>query len=291
MRSQKNQDLRGHGARVLGKFADEAKFFKAWVEKPGLTGAVSPSGRFLARMMARYVDPAARGPVVELGPGTGPVTQALIQRGVAPERLVLVEYDPDFCKLLARRFPRALVIEGDAYDLPGTLAGMLSEPAAAIVSSLPLLNKPEDERVRLLRDAFGMMQPGGRFVQFTYGMISPIPRKHKGETLHFIADGSPAVWLNLPPARVFSYQAATEADVKKLKPADVFIGKLRESAGRVKEEFRERTDRMQSEIRLATAKAKQDLRARRRKAHNDNKSIPPLELLRKIGEARRNPKR
>ena len=65
-----------------------------------VTGAVTPSGRMLARTMAAYADPNVSGSVIELGPGTGPVTQALIQRGVAPERLVLVEYDPEFCKLL-----------------------------------------------------------------------------------------------------------------------------------------------------------------------------------------------
>ncbi|NDA46857.1 MAG: hypothetical protein EBY21_06185, partial [Alphaproteobacteria bacterium] len=95
--------------RPFNRFADEARFLKAWIEKPLLTGAVSPSGRSLAKMMARYVDPALPGLVIELGPGTGPVTQALLQRGIAPERLILIEYDPDFCKLLARRFPRVRV--------------------------------------------------------------------------------------------------------------------------------------------------------------------------------------
>ena len=257
-----------------------------------LTGAVSPSGRFLARMMARYVDPSGRGPVIELGPGTGPVTLALIQRGVAPERLILVEYDAEFCKLLKRRFPRATVVQGDAYDLPGTLAGMLTEPAAAVVSSLPLLTKPDPDRLRLLGDAFQIMAPGGRFVQFTYGMISPIPRKARGvEPVEYVAEASPAVWLNLPPARVFAYQAAPEGAVRKLRPAEALIGKIRKGTGRMKEEFKERTDRMQSEIRLATAKAKQDFGGRRNKNHNDNKPPPALALLRKIGEARRSPKR
>ena len=257
-----------------------------------LTGAVSPSGRFLARMMARYVDPAGRGPVIELGPGTGPVTLALIQRGIAPERLILVEYDAEFCKLLARRFPRCKVVQGDAYDLPKTLAGILTEPAAAVVSSLPLLTKPDPQRLALLCDAFRLMAPGGRFVQFTYGMISPIPRKARGvEPISFVSEASPAVWLNLPPARVFAYQAAAEGQVRKLHPAEVLIKKIRKGTGRVKEEFKERTDRMQSEIRLATAKAKQDFEVRRGRAHNDNKAAPALALLRKIGEAKRTPKR
>src|SRR5436853_7296737 len=79
---------------------DEVRFIRSWLEKPLATGAVTPSGRVLARTMARYVNPTTAGPVVELGPGTGPVTEALIAEGIAPERLVLVEFNPTFCQLL-----------------------------------------------------------------------------------------------------------------------------------------------------------------------------------------------
>jgi phosphatidylethanolamine/phosphatidyl-N-methylethanolamine N-methyltransferase len=294
LRLQSNQgerQERSRRQRPLSRFADEARFFKAWVEKPLQTGAVSPSGRFLARMMARYADPAARGPVVELGPGTGPVTQALIKRGIAAERLILVEYDPEFCRLLARRFPRARIVQGDAYDLPRTLAGVLTEPAACIVSSLPLLMKPDPQRLALLRDAFAMMAPGGRFVQFTYGMLSPIPRRGKdGLDVPFIAEASPAVWLNLPPARVFAYQAASEASVRKLRPGQALIGKVKEGADRMRDELRERTDRVQSEIRLVTARAREDFVIRHR-VGKDGKIRPAFGLLAKIGDGKRAPKR
>ena len=133
------------------RIADEARFIRAWFDNPMKTGAVSPSGRFLARMMARYVDPERPGPIIELGPGTGPVTEALIARGIAPERLVLVEYDAAFCRLLARRYPAATIVKGDAYRLKETLAGILGAPAAAVVSGLPLLTKPERQRLDLLR--------------------------------------------------------------------------------------------------------------------------------------------
>jgi len=113
-----------------------------------------PFGRFLARMMARYVDPQKAGPIVELGPGTGAITEALLERGIAPGRLFLVEFDPGFCKLLKRRFPGIHVIKGDAYNLTETLGNRLRRPPAAIVSSLPLLLKPEIQRLALLADAF-----------------------------------------------------------------------------------------------------------------------------------------
>ena len=91
---------------------DEMQFIRSWIEKPLSTGAVMPSSKALARTMARYVDPKASGPVIELGPGTGPVTEALVQRGVDPARLILVEFNPDFCRLLRKRYPAATVVQG-----------------------------------------------------------------------------------------------------------------------------------------------------------------------------------
>jgi phosphatidylethanolamine/phosphatidyl-N-methylethanolamine N-methyltransferase len=277
-----------HKTPIEERFADEARFFRAWVENPVLTGAVSPSGRYLARMMARYVDPASDGPIVELGPGTGPVTQALIARGVAPERLVLVEYDAAFCRLLRRRFPRCRIVRGDAYDLTRTLAGVLEAPATAVVSSLPLLNKPDAARLDLLQQAFGLMRPGGCFVQFTYGMVSPMPRRPKTcEVLAFDAEPSPPVWLNLPPARVWIYRAAADTQPQRKGGAEAFIIKLRARTEKVRGEFKVRADRMESEIRLHTARARREFERTTQRVRHDKALKPALELLRKIGEPRR----
>lgn len=185
---------------------DEARFLKSWFDRPLITGAVSPSGKQLARMMARYVDVTVPGPVIELGPGTGPVTEALIRHGVAEERLVLVEFNPDFCRLLHKRFPKATIIEGDAYRLQATL-GPLMERAAAVVSSLPLFTRPEIQRMNLLQTSFKLMQPGSPFIQFTYATVSPIPLRNRD----FDVEVSPRVWLNLPPARVWVYRKGEDA--------------------------------------------------------------------------------
>jgi phosphatidylethanolamine/phosphatidyl-N-methylethanolamine N-methyltransferase len=181
---------------------DEVRFIRSWLEKPLSTGAVTPSGRVLARTMARYVDPATVGPIVELGPGTGPVTEALIAEGVAPERLVLVEFNPTFCQLLRSRFPAATVIQGDAYGIRRALAGLLQQPAAAIVSGLPLVTKPIRMRLRLLRDALELLRPGAPFVQFTYAVVPPIPNRLAG--VH--TEASERIWKNMPPARVWVYR-------------------------------------------------------------------------------------
>jgi len=183
------------------RIEDEARFLRSWVERPLVTGAVTPSGKMLARTMASYLDPAAPGQVIELGPGTGPVTEAILRRGVPEDRLILVEYSADFCALLARRFPAATILQGDAYNFPELLAGRLEGPAAATVSSLPLFTKPLPMRMKLLNDAFHLMQPDAPFVQFTYSPVSPIPKS--GD---YTSQPSGRVWWNLPPARVWAYR-------------------------------------------------------------------------------------
>jgi phosphatidylethanolamine/phosphatidyl-N-methylethanolamine N-methyltransferase len=181
---------------------DEMRFIRTWLENPLSTGAVMPSSKALARTMASYVNPDSTGPVIELGPGTGPVTEALVNRGVDPKRLVLVEFDADFARLLRSRYPAATVVQGDAYRLRRLLSETVREPAAAVVSGLPLVTKPLRTRLRLLSDALSLLATGGPFIQFTYAPVPPIPKGLSG----IQAEASETIWLNLPPARVWVYR-------------------------------------------------------------------------------------
>ena len=165
-------------------------------------GAVMPSGRVLARTMAQYVDIDSDGPVIELGPGTGAITNALIAHGVEQKRLGLVEYNPGFCVLLRDRYPQVTVVQADAYALRDSLWNVLSAPASAVVSGLPLVTKPMLTRLKLIRDAFVAMVPGSPFVQFTYSVAPPIPRSLPGVS----TEASERIWMNLPPARVWVYR-------------------------------------------------------------------------------------
>ena len=180
---------------------DEVRFLRSWIEKPLHMGAVMPSSKVLARAVARYVDIHSDGPVIELGPGTGAITDALIAHGVAEKRLLLVEFDPGFCALLQERYPQATVIQGDAYNLDQTLSE-LKEPAAAMVSGLPLVTKPMMIRMKLMRDAFLKMEAGAPFIQFTYSVAPPIPKSLPG----IQTQASERIWMNLPPARVWVYR-------------------------------------------------------------------------------------
>jgi phosphatidylethanolamine/phosphatidyl-N-methylethanolamine N-methyltransferase len=182
--------------------SDEVRFLKTWLGNPLRTGAVAPSGPQLARLMASLIDPEAAGSVVELGPGTGTVTAAILERGIEPHRLMSIEYNPDFCALLRRRWPSVHFIRGDAYDMRQATAGLAQLPLAGVVSSLPLFTRPPAERLRLINDALDLLAPGAPFVQFSYALVPPVP-EGAGD---FEIERSNWVLMNLPPARVWTYR-------------------------------------------------------------------------------------
>lgn len=283
----------GHGRRkrareggappLSRRLHDEARFIRTWFDEPRRTGAIAPSGPALARAMARPVDPRRPGLVVELGPGTGPVTAALLERGVDEDRLVLVEFDPEFCRLLRERFPLARVVQGDAYALGRTLGPVLEQPAAAVVSSLPLLTRREPVRLALLREAFAIMAPGAPFVQFTYGLASPLPRQAGG----FRASVSPPVWFNLPPARVWTYRADPTARPATGDRLDRLLDQAdqlcTEWLARVRGEVEETRDKVRSGLRARTARVRTELREQADKVARDRRVRPTLALLRRLG--------
>lgn len=183
-------------------FQDELRFLRGALARPRSVGAIAPSSPALARAIAAQIDPIFPGKILELGPGTGVVTQAIVDMGIEPERLVMIEYDPHFASLLAQRFGRACVIEGDAFDLANTL-GNRGAPFAAIVSGLPLLNQPPQRRKALIDAALDRLAPGAPFIQFSYGLKPPVLG-----TLKAPVQLGAFVWRNLPPARVWVYRRA-----------------------------------------------------------------------------------
>ncbi|MCM5553601.1 class I SAM-dependent methyltransferase [Pleomorphomonas sp. NRK KF1] len=190
--------------RVRCQYSDDLKFLKSWAAKPLTTGAVSPSGRWLARAMAGVVDPSWDGTVIELGPGTGAVTAALLQRGIAPERLLAIEYNPDFAEHIRSRFPGIGVTVGDAYQFGETVRRASVDKVAAIVSSLPLFTQPPLRRRQLLDEGMMALEPGRPFIQFSYALVPPVPAEAGKWTL----DASGWIVRNLPPARVWTYRKA-----------------------------------------------------------------------------------
>lgn len=173
-----------------------------WLRSPLEIGAIAASSGSLARAMARPVNLNRPGVVVELGGGTGSVTEALLERGVPAERLVILERHPRLHALLEHRFPQSTVIRGDAADLPTLLAERGLHRVNAVVSGLPLLAMSEDQQRAIVVAAFQVLPRGGRFVQFSYGPTCPVPEKMRaglGVRAHILAN----IFWNLPPARVW----------------------------------------------------------------------------------------
>lgn len=176
-----------------------ALFMREWLAKPATVGAVWPSSRQLARQMAAQVPITdGSGIVVELGAGTGTVTHALLERGIPPDRLVVVERSPAFVRHLRVRFPHITVVLGDATHLTTLLPSDV--PIAAIVSGLPLRSLPAANVKAIVSQWRRLLAPGGLVVQFTYDLRHRLGRTMRGFAVH----GSRIVWVNLPPARVLT---------------------------------------------------------------------------------------
>jgi phospholipid N-methyltransferase len=179
---------------------DLITFVRAWLADPRAVGAVAPSGPALAELITREVD-ATSGPVIELGPGTGTFTRALLARGLREESLTLVEHDAGFARLLRLRFPAARVLGVDAARLVECRL-FDDAPAGAIVSGLPLLNLPPRKIIAILAGAFRYGRPGCAFYQFTYGTRCPVPRPFL-DRLGLRATLVGRALLNVPPAAVY----------------------------------------------------------------------------------------
>ena len=177
------------------------RFLRALVAHPKNIGAIMPSSRALGRAIARQVDPARPGPVLELGPGTGVLTQAVLERGIDPGRLTLVEFDPDMAAFLAGHFEGVDVIEGDAFELARTLGAKAREPFSAIISGIPLLNFPMARRRIFMEGVCRLLAPGAPLIQFSYGAQAPVV-----PSPDYSVTRTAMVWANLPPARVWVYR-------------------------------------------------------------------------------------
>lgn len=190
------------GLSLAQRVEDEVRFFKTWATNPLKMGAISPTSDALADAMVRHSRPDPEGFALELGPGTGVVTQALLRAGVPAGRIVCVEFDKGFCRLLRERFPGLHVIRGDALDLDRTLGSFRDVRFSTVLSAVPLLSMPKPERTAYLEDLLDRLAPGGVVTQLSYALTppqEPIPGR-------IAVEKSKWVTFNLPPGRVWIYR-------------------------------------------------------------------------------------
>ena len=182
-----------------GQISESLHFFRHWLRNPLRVGAVAPSGSALAQVMTREIGPQT-GPVLELGPGTGVFTRALLARGVPEASLTLIEYGPEFLPSLGARFPQARLVQMDAANLKHEQ--LFETRVGAVISGLPLLSMPDPKVADILAGAFAHLREGGVFYQFTYAFVCPI-RRHVLDGLGLQATALGWTARNLPPAKVY----------------------------------------------------------------------------------------
>jgi len=197
--------------------ADFSRFLRAWISNPMRVAAVAPSSDALARVMTREITPGM-GPVLELGPGTGVFTRALLARGIPETELTLVEFGQDFARVLEARFPRARILSMDAALL-AEQAIFEERPVGAAISGLPLLTMPPEKAAAIVAGVFHYMRPGGALYQFTYGPRCPVSRATLDRLgLQAVRVGG-AIW-NIPPAGV--YRITRREDAQRQAPVAIF---------------------------------------------------------------------
>lgn len=177
-------------------------FAREILSNPRSVGAACPSSRQLAKAVADVVPlTTTQGLVVELGAGTGIVTDALLKSGLTPERLVAIERSVTLADYLRRRFPASQVIAGDALYL-SELLGDNGHIVDAIILSLPFRTLPTKTVQGVVEQIDNLLKTGGHLIQFTYDLSGKSPYL----PTYFKQVFSKIVWNNLPPARINVYQ-------------------------------------------------------------------------------------
>lgn len=190
--------------RFEKKFDEEIRFFRGMMQGPKQVGAIVPTSSVTARKMASVVDPSSGLPVLELGPGTGVITKQILARGIAPEKIVSVEYSRDFYERLVEDYAGVNFMHGDAFDLEKTLGAFAGQTFDSVISAVPMLSFPMEARIRLIDDLLSRIPVGRPVVQITYGPVSPViaqPDRYHIQHFDFIV-------RNIPPAQLWIYRRA-----------------------------------------------------------------------------------
>jgi phospholipid N-methyltransferase len=190
---------------------ERLSFLVQYLRNPKEVGALLPSGSSLANIMTREID-ARNAPVLELGPGTGSFTRAILARGIKPQDLTMVETNSEFCSLLQRDFPGAHVHCMNAADISKQdLFG--GRKVGAVVSGVPFLLLQPSEAKAILKAVFEVMQPDAALYQVTYGFTAPFPREVL-RALDLTATHAGRTLRNAPPASCYRLKRRTASSAR-----------------------------------------------------------------------------
>jgi len=196
--------------KLAHKLDEKLEFYKGWLANPKKVGAIAPTSTAMARIMASVIRTDSGMKVLELGPGSGVTTKAILDHGVEPENLISIEFTESFLPGLRQRYPGVHFIHEDAFNIAKISKDLGIERFDAIISALPLLNFPITQRLRYIKMMLDHLEPGRPLVQFSYGLNPPVPERPKLYSVNQLD----TVLLNLPPARIWTYQRSPDVTRK-----------------------------------------------------------------------------
>jgi phosphatidylethanolamine/phosphatidyl-N-methylethanolamine N-methyltransferase len=177
-------------------------FFRQWLRSPKSMGAVIPSSRVLARAVTEAVSWAPGEHVIELGAGTGAISQGLIDAGLPPDALMMIELDRHLFDYLRTRFPAVRVVNGDATRLVDIVRQLGITRVSTIISGLPMVTMPLAFQRAIIEQSFEVLGPDGYLLQYSYSPVSPIPARKLGVEAKLVK----FVVRNVPPATVWRFR-------------------------------------------------------------------------------------
>jgi len=178
-------------------------FLRGFLKEPKQVGSVIPSSRYMERRIIEFAAPVEARTVVELGPGTGGTTRALLEAMPADGRLLAIELDARFTAIVARiADPRLIAHTGSAADLDGILRQHGLDRADVVISGIPFSTMPAPLGTRILEGVRDSLTEGGSFVAYQFraevarlaGPVFGAPQR------------SALVPLNIPPMRIWQWR-------------------------------------------------------------------------------------
>lgn len=179
-------------------FTTGIAFIKEILKSPRRMGTICPSSYALARNMADKIDKDSDGLIIELGAGTGCITEALIQRGIDPSRLIIIDYSKIFVDILRDKYPALKIIQGDACELSSFIGNIKN--VKYVISSLPFASFKKEEQSRIISEIDKIM-PDGKIIQYTYVFM----KEHTIKKFGYKCISSSITWKNMPPAKVMEF--------------------------------------------------------------------------------------
>ena len=177
-------------------------FFRGFLKDPRQVGSVIPSSRFMERRIIEFSELDDARVVVELGPGTGGTTRALLRAMRSDARLLAIDLDSAFTRIVAAiDDPRLIAHTGSATDLAEILQQHGLAAADVVVSGIPFSTMPDSAGTAVLEAARDSLSANGVFVAYQFraevarlaeGVFGP-PRR------------SAPVPLNIPPMRIWQW--------------------------------------------------------------------------------------